>query len=70
LPRSLAREIARSYTKNWLQPSLARVTQFKVSTTIRSFILKGKIPYVKLGNCIRFYPERIMEWLEKIASEK
>jgi excisionase family DNA binding protein len=48
---------------------VARVTQFKVST-IRSFILKGKIPYVKMGNCIRFYPDRIAEWLGQIASER
>jgi excisionase family DNA binding protein len=48
---------------------VARVTQFKVST-IRSFILKGKIPYLKMGNCVRFYPARIMAWIEETAKEK
>ncbi|AEF84270.1 hypothetical protein TREPR_2011 [Treponema primitia ZAS-2] len=41
---------------------VARITQFKVCT-IRKFVLKETIPFIKIGGGLRFRPSEIAAWI-------
>ncbi|MFP3041603.1 helix-turn-helix domain-containing protein [Treponema primitia] len=43
---------------------VARITQFKVCT-IRKFVLKDTIPYIKVGGGLRFRPSEIAAWINR-----
>ncbi|AEF80532.1 helix-turn-helix domain-containing protein [Leadbettera azotonutricia] len=45
---------------------VARITQFKVCT-IRKFVLKDTIPYIKVGGGLRFRPSEIAAWINGSA---
>ena len=37
--------------------------------TLYEWVRKKRIPYIKIGACIRFNPSKIDEWLEKCSRE-
>ena len=34
-------------------------------TTLRRWVMQGKIPYIKLGRSVRFNPEELNRWLQE-----
>lgn len=50
-------------------PELSDYLKIKRST-IYNWVMKQKIPFVKLGSCVRFRPREIEVWLAKQAYPK
>lgn len=46
---------------------VARITRFKVCT-IRKFVLKDTIPFLKVGGGLRFRPSEIAAWLNETGA--